>query len=260
MSSIHECRKEDCGEDFDTFQARNSHEGQMHQNIGSLTVSCSNCDTQFRIERNQYRPDGKNFCVEQCYFSWLSNNMQREDNPSYKGASTEIKCNNCGERRSYPDAWLRKKDSAGKFCSKECMRAHHNTKIECFNCSVEFERPNYLTNGDRQFCSKSCYRKFLEEAQENHPTWKGGKSFETYPREFYDKREGIIERDGKKCQQCNMSKQEHYEEYNEDLHVHHIDGDKNNNEDTNLVTLCHKHNIQAEYMTVRPQFDVGEAA
>jgi len=56
-----------------------------------------------------------------------------------------------------------------------------------------------------------------------------------YPQEYKHKRNEIIERDDNKCRMC-FSKL--------DLCVHHIDYDKNNNIEKNLITLCRKCNLK----------------
>jgi 5-methylcytosine-specific restriction endonuclease McrA len=66
---------------------------------------------------------------------------------------------------------------------------------------------------------------------ENNPNWKGGKSFEVYPPEFSrELKTGIRRRDGFTCQFCGKN----------GFDVHHIDYDKNNNTENNLITLCKK--------------------
>jgi len=72
--------------------------------------------------------------------------------------------------------------------------------------------------------------------------WQGGISFEEYPREFNDERkERIRERDGHVCQCCGRTK----EEEGRELAVHHIDYDKRNCNDDNLITLCCRCNAKA---------------
>jgi len=63
----------------------------------------------------------------------------------------------------------------------------------------------------------------------NHYNWKDGSSFEPYPLEFNSfLRRQIRRRDGQTCQYCGGLGR----------CVHHIDYDKENNDPSNLVTLC----------------------
>ena len=55
-----------------------------------------------------------------------------------------------------------------------------------------------------------------------------------YSQEFRNIRESIRDRDNHKCQCCHKIE----EELNETLAVHHIDYNKQNCEDTNLISLC----------------------
>lgn len=60
--------------------------------------------------------------------------------------------------------------------------------------------------------------------------WKGGKSFDPYTTDWTKTlRRAIKERDHYTCQLCNKQ---------EDLACHHIDYDKENCSQENLITLC----------------------
>ena len=61
--------------------------------------------------------------------------------------------------------------------------------------------------------------------------WKGF-SEGVYPLKFYIMRKFIFRRDGFRCRICNVSRN------NSILHIHHIDGNKENNSFFNLITLC----------------------
>ena len=70
---------------------------------------------------------------------------------------------------------------------------------------------------------------------EKNPNWRGGVSYEPYPKEFnkYLKRE-IRERDGYVCQLCGADGKD----------VHHIDYDKKHCDGMNLITLCRSCNVR----------------
>lgn len=78
--------------------------------------------------------------------------------------------------------------------------------------SISAKNRTYTTHGDR------------------HPHWRGGIP-KTYPKEFYEIRDFIIERDYSTCQICSRK-------LSKNQHVHHRDGDRNNNDQNNLLTLC----------------------
>ena len=67
--------------------------------------------------------------------------------------------------------------------------------------------------------------------KENHPNWRGGISNGEYGQEFNQQlKEHIKESYNRTCQLCNTT--------GVNLDVHHIDYNKKNNSDSNLVPLC----------------------
>ncbi len=70
---------------------------------------------------------------------------------------------------------------------------------------------------------------------ENNAMWRGGRSLDSYSVEWNEKlRRSIRERDDHSCQLCGKTK----EEEGQNLSVHHIDEDKQNNHPDNLISLC----------------------
>jgi 5-methylcytosine-specific restriction endonuclease McrA len=83
---------------------------------------------------------------------------------------------------------------------------------------------------------------------EGNPNWLGGISDNGYYWKFNEElKESIRNRDSNKCKECGLNKEDHYLKYNENLHVHHIDYNKDNCNEDNLITLCLKCNISANY-------------
>jgi len=79
---------------------------------------------------------------------------------------------------------------------------------------------------------------------EYNPNWKGGIGSLPYPYKFNNEmKERIRERDNYTCQLCGMPQAECIRA----LDVHHIDYDKENLADDNLITLCNPCNIKANY-------------
>lgn len=79
--------------------------------------------------------------------------------------------------------------------------------------------------------------------KEDNPNWGGGVKT-PYGKNWANIREEILQRDDYECHVCKMSRNEHRDKYDRDLHVHHIQPrrvfesvDDANTED-NLVTLC----------------------
>lgn len=70
---------------------------------------------------------------------------------------------------------------------------------------------------------------------DKNPAWKGGLSFEPYLPEFNEElKERIRNKYGRVCYLCVRSEKENKEK----LSIHHIDYNKKNNEEENLIPLC----------------------
>jgi hypothetical protein len=82
---------------------------------------------------------------------------------------------------------------------------------------------------------------------EGNPNWLGGCT-STYPWYFNDElKNNIRKRDSYKCRECGIIEDEHIIIYREKLHIHHIDYNKMNCKENNLITLCLKCNVKANY-------------
>lgn len=89
---------------------------------------------------------------------------------------------------------------------------------------------------------------------ENNPGWKGGVATLPYGPGFTRKFKRLIrERDNHTCQSCGVTRAE----YGQTLQVHHIDHDKNNNDPTNLVTVCGRCNVWYSYHRDEPFVVMG---
>jgi 5-methylcytosine-specific restriction endonuclease McrA len=79
---------------------------------------------------------------------------------------------------------------------------------------------------------------------ETHPCWRGGRSFEIYPVGWNKTfKEQIRYRDGYKCQLCGTPEAE----CKTKLHVHHIDYNKRNIDQDNLISLCSKCHVRTNH-------------
>lgn len=77
---------------------------------------------------------------------------------------------------------------------------------------------------------------------ENGPNWRGGITSLPYGPEWTPwLRDEIRQRDGNRCSICGKPREEVL------LDIHHIDFDKNNNDPSNLITLCKKHHGRANF-------------
>ena len=131
-----------------------------------------------------------------------------------------------------------------QFCSVKChniaqtgitfSRKEHIKKY-CIICSSEFEvMPCF---GYYKTCSDECRKKHYTNLRsgKNNPSWLGGKSFEIYGKEFNKElKQKIRKRDNYTCQECGYTE----EQLGYNLHIHHINYIKKNNDESNLISLC----------------------
>lgn len=142
-----------------------------------------------------------------------------------------------GHKYSGIPKYIRGHNRSGKRNSED-----HNRKIgrgkekkvvvNCFWCGVSKEVPPYYAKTHQVFCSMECNRKWrsVELVGENSSNWKGGTSLLPYPFEFNSNlKERIKNRDKHSCQLCGRK---------EKLCVHHINYEKEDLFDLNLITLC----------------------
>ena len=90
--------------------------------------------------------------------------------------------------------------------------------------------------------SKIMKEKYKDKTQ--HPCWKGGISFIKYGEEFNKSIKLLLRKTYNfVCQQCGVNEKE----LNKVLDIHHIDYNKQNNILGNLIPLCRKCNINANF-------------
>jgi hypothetical protein len=144
-----------------------------------------------------------------------------------KRPGENVICKRCGT------SFIRRKaPSKGKkpaiFCSRKCAGLASRTRVSmtCEECGKEFEKSkSRLKSSSHHFCSRACKDKAqrLDGISDMHPSHYGsGNNYRSLAlREYIHK-----------CEVCG---------YNRDvrmLQVHHVDGDRENNDIANLVVMC----------------------
>jgi predicted HNH restriction endonuclease len=87
-------------------------------------------------------------------------------------------------------------------------------------------------------------KEVIQIQQEQSPHWKGGISKEPYGFEFNEKLKEYIRRKFLfRCQECFR----HQNELKCPLMIHHIDYNKNNNQESNLIPLCNSCHSQTNF-------------
>lgn len=81
-----------------------------------------------------------------------------------------------------------------------------------------------------------------------HPLWRGGISFLPYSLKWTKKLKlKIRTRDNYECQNCRITEKHHIRRFKTLLSVHHIDYNKQNCKEENLITLCLHCNTKANF-------------
>jgi len=120
---------------------------------------------------------------------------------------------------------------------KKGMIPHNKGKKLSIEQKEKLRKPKPKLNGNKNG-QKSWFNEGLK-----HPNWNGGTSFIPYPKIFKEKRKMIRNKYNNTCVQCGFTqKQLGYK-----LPVHHIDFNKNNNLDNNLIPLCRTCHMQTNF-------------
>jgi len=169
-------------------------------------------------------------------------NSKGKNNPSFKDGRTLEKhcCIDCKkEITNYTAKRCRKCDAKNKFRIKYNHPRWKNGKPKCTDCGKELS----YYKGKR--CEK-CNKKYLIGVKS--PNFVHGQGYAPYPIEFNDQLKlKIKKRDIYTCKVCGMTEEEHIIVYGIKLAVHHIDYNKMNCKEGNLISLCNQCNIRANY-------------
>lgn len=141
-----------------------------------------------------------------------------------------LNCNVCDDEFYAKPSHISK--GWGKYCSKSCQYSAQKVGrvFECFICKKEVYRnikDQKKSKTGNFFCSKSCQTKWRNTSLysgENHKNWKNGES--SYRARLL--RSSIPQI----CSKCSTGD-------SRVLAVHHKDKNRDNNELSNLLWLCH---------------------
>jgi hypothetical protein len=206
---------------------RNLNKKQNSENC-KLTLTCKKCQKEFNVPT--WDKD-RLFCSKKCQLESISRTDSRI-------TSNCLICDK--EFRHYGERVVCSRECLSEYMSQQRLNENNPSwindkeKVICKRCGKEFEhtRRNLHKGQERVFCSLYCARNNGNNKEIISNIGRGYKYSFGFNKTLKNK---IKERDNNCCQLCGASK---------DLHVHHIDYNKKNKEENNLITLCRKcHNI-----------------
>jgi len=168
-----------------------------------------------------------------------------KNNSNWKGGQISKICLIC--EKPYT---VKISSAKSKYCSLQCVgesqkgvQKTETTKVlkSCEICKSDFLV--FKAHMNRQFCcSKECgnTRRSFFSSGESNPAWKGGISRLPYPYDWSKISLKIRTRDGHKCMNPTCTGKGKIE-------AHHIDYDKMNVSDNNLIALCTSCNSKANF-------------
>jgi hypothetical protein len=126
---------------------------------------------------------------------------------------------------------------SGKHHSEETKIKLSKAKFMSYLNHPEYKEKLRLANLGKHHSEESRHKMSIAHSGDKSNLWRGGISYEPYSPEFNGfLKEGVRKRDDYVCQECNKTQ----EELKRKLYIHHIDYDKKNNRNLNLISLCLK--------------------
>jgi len=197
-----------CDEVFKTYKGMKTHHYHKHgESISGELVDCSNCGDSIRRRRNVVESQDLFFCDSDCVSAY-NKTLAKEEHGSWRGGKELLKCDMC----------------ESEFKRKQSEASYYN----------------------KSFCNNDCYYKWKRENPpigEDNPAWNGGHA-DDYGSNWREMRKKALKIDEYSCSVCGCSREEHYNNYDRDLDVHHkipiaeFDKPEDANYLINLTTTC----------------------
>ncbi len=209
------------------------------------THKCKECDKEFyRVPGHAKRAKVGLFCSRKCFDKW----EKGENNPTYAGGKIECTCEACGTVFLVKPSRLKKSSNAGKFCSYKCRgrsmegENHHayatdRVVVSCEVCGKTRSLAPSHAKGVR-FCSRECQgiAKRAENSGQKNGRYVHGQADLPYPMGFTTRlKRHVRDRHDGKCALCGSDEVGNGKRA---MDVHHIDYNKENLDQWNLVPLC----------------------
>lgn len=189
-----------------------------------INKTCLVCGKQFSVRLSRQKQRSCKYCSRKCYYKAFKLGLEEmpggagDKNPMYgkhhsdkaKAKIGEVSRRTWTGRKHKPETIekIREAEKKVKYLPERIAKATENLRVY------------RLIHGPLK--------------GEKHPNWQGGISFEEYGADFTDElKDKIRQRDLYRCRYCGSAGYE-----DKKLSVHHIDYNKKNNSEDNLITLC----------------------
>lgn len=232
VSSYHAKRCRDC---FLKFKFGNDNPNWRAGE--TINISCSFCNIEFSKKKCRIRKH--NFCRKDHFYKWQSENLNGENSYVYgiKRPDLVEKNKSLEQRRKISKSLM------GHIVSEETKKkiSESNKGRKPSSKQLKILQTNWI--GRKH--SEETKRKMSEwQMGEKSPQWLGGISFEPYSSEFNKQlKEKIRQRDNFTCWKCSKAQKEE----NRKLAIHHIDYNKKNCSESNLISLCRSCNVKVNF-------------
>lgn len=209
-------------------------------------------------------------CGEEKILSEFGKDKHSKDGLSYKCKDCKNDYQNTKEAKEYREKYYKNyfKTDNGKeilkksqerflnkitFCCQDCgNKIALSTALygqgRCKKCSRTLEVRKRLSKAhkNQKHSKETCLKISKATKGKNNPRYINGLSLVSYNRNFSDELKLKIRcRDNHVCQNCGIIEEEHIKKYGRVLSIHHIDYNKENCKEDNLITTCTICNIKA---------------
>lgn len=203
---------------------------------------CEICEKPYYIRPSHWLRVKRHFCSRKC----RGLGQRGISNPAFKKEWIKT-CKECYKQYQY-------KDSKGKiFCSQKCMGVFKHKalslRVKCGICNILFMKAKSIVRKEN-FCSIICKNRAHSQRMSlgGNSNWRGGIGNLPYHYFFNQTlKDKIRERDNYLCQNCGKKEQQEMNDIGQHLVIHHIDYDKMNCNETNLIAVCNICNVKANY-------------
>lgn len=208
------------------------------------TCKCLMCAKIYIIKKGETVKRERTFCSQICFKKYYCG----PNNHAYKGIKGTKLCQLCNKEFEITST---NQKNEKKYCSHQCYFEYsrvyghplkHNLFDNCHYCQVQIKITKRQIGG-RNFCSRRCadLGHSLKMKGNNNSNYLHGESEFPYKGTWtLSDKERIRERDNRECKLCFLKEKDHHEK----LHVHHIDFNKSNHSNQNLITLCRACHMQ----------------